>query len=112
MQKLRIGTGAVTAEIWTLGAALNGVWAPDRDGNLAQVVLGHADEAERLESTAYLGRSSVHTGTASATRGSASRASRTSSSAASSASTRCTQAQPASTVRSGLLPRPTPTMYG
>ncbi|HEX7397082.1 MAG TPA: aldose epimerase family protein [Propionibacteriaceae bacterium] len=55
MQKLRIGTGAVTAEIWTLGAALNSVWAPDRDGNLAQVVLGHADEAERLESTAYLG---------------------------------------------------------
>src|SRR5665811_2090263 len=55
MQKLRIGTGAVTAEIWTLGAALNAVWAPDREGNVAQVVLGHADEAERLASTAYLG---------------------------------------------------------
>ena len=55
MQKLRIGTGAVTAEIWTLGAALNAVWAPDRDGSLAQVVLGHADEAERLASKAYLG---------------------------------------------------------
>ncbi len=55
MEKLRIGTGAVTAEIWTLGAALNAVWAPDRDGTTAQVVLGHADEAERLASTAYLG---------------------------------------------------------
>ena len=55
MQKLRIGTGAVTAEIWTLGAALNGVWAPDRDGTSVQVVLGHADEAERLASNAYLG---------------------------------------------------------
>jgi aldose 1-epimerase len=55
MQKLRIGTGAVTAEIWTLGAALNAVWAPDRDGNPAQVVLGHTDEAERLASFAYLG---------------------------------------------------------
>lgn len=55
MQKLRIGTGAVTAEIWTLGAALNAVWAPDRDGNKAQVVLGHVDEAERLAAGAYLG---------------------------------------------------------
>ena len=55
MQKVRIGTGAVTAEIWTLGAALNAVWAPDRDGTPAQVVLGHANEAERLASTAYLG---------------------------------------------------------
>ena len=55
MQKLRIGTGAVTAEIWTLGAALNAVWAPDRDGTPVQVVLGHADEAERRASKAYLG---------------------------------------------------------
>jgi aldose 1-epimerase len=55
MQKLRIGTGAVTAEIWTLGAALNAVWAPDRDGHPAQVVLGHSDESERLASTEYLG---------------------------------------------------------
>ena len=55
MQKLLIGAGTVTAEIWTLGAALNAVWAPDRDGTLAQVVLGHTDEAERLASTAYLG---------------------------------------------------------
>ncbi len=55
MEKVRIGTGAVTAEIWTLGAALNGVWAPDRDGAVADVVLGHADEAERLAGTAYLG---------------------------------------------------------
>ena len=55
MQKVRIGTGAVTAEIWTLGAALNAVWAPDREGKLAQVVLGHSDGAERLASTAYLG---------------------------------------------------------
>ncbi|MHB1007885.1 MAG: aldose epimerase family protein [Propionibacteriaceae bacterium] len=55
MEKVRIGTGAVTAEIWTLGAALNGVWAPDRDGTLANVVLGHADEGERRAGTAYLG---------------------------------------------------------
>lgn len=55
MEKVRIGTGAVTAEIWTLGAALNGLWAPDRDGTLADVVLGHADEAERRAGTAYLG---------------------------------------------------------
>jgi aldose 1-epimerase len=55
MEKLRIGTGAVTAEIWTLGAALNAVWAPDRYGTPAQVVLGHADEAERRAAKAYLG---------------------------------------------------------
>jgi aldose 1-epimerase len=55
MEKVRIGTDAVTAEIWTLGAALNGVWVPDRDGNLADVVLGHGDEAARRAGKAYLG---------------------------------------------------------
>src|SRR5664279_91536 len=55
MEKLPIGTGTVTAEIWTLGAALNAVWAPDRDGTPARVVLGHTDEVDRLASTAYLG---------------------------------------------------------
>jgi aldose 1-epimerase len=55
MESLRIGTGAVTAEIWTLGAAVNGLWVPDRDGTVASVVLGHADEGERLAGKAFLG---------------------------------------------------------
>ncbi len=55
MESLRIGTGAVTAEIWTLGAAVNGLWVPDRDGTVVSVVLGHADEGERLAGKAFLG---------------------------------------------------------
>ena len=55
MESLRIGTGAVTAEIWTLGAAVNGLWVPDRGGTVASVVLGHADEGERLAGKAFLG---------------------------------------------------------
>lgn len=55
MERLRIGRGAVSAEVWTLGAALNSVWVPDRDGDVVSVVLGHADEAERLAAKAYLG---------------------------------------------------------
>lgn len=55
MERFRIGQGPVSAEIWTLGAALNAVWVPDRDGAVASVVLGHADEAERLAGNAFLG---------------------------------------------------------
>jgi aldose 1-epimerase len=55
METLRIGTGAVSAEIWTLGAALNALWVPDRDGVVASVVLGHADEGERLAGSSFLG---------------------------------------------------------
>jgi aldose 1-epimerase len=55
MESLRIGTGAVSAEIWTLGAALNSLWAPARDGEVTSVVLGHADEGERLAGNAFLG---------------------------------------------------------
>jgi aldose 1-epimerase len=55
METLRIGTGAVSAEIWTLGAALNALWVPDRDGAVTSVVLGHADEGERLAGNAFLG---------------------------------------------------------
>mgnify|MGYP001161692227 CR=1 FL=1 len=55
MQSLRIGTGAVSAEIWTLGAAVNALWAPDREGAVTSVILGHADEGERLAGNAFLG---------------------------------------------------------
>lgn len=55
MQSLRIGTGAVSAEIWTLGAAVNALWVPDRDGEVTSVILGHADEGERLAGNAFLG---------------------------------------------------------
>lgn len=55
MERLRIGRGAVSAEVWTLGAALNSVWVPDRDGDVVSVVPGHADDAERLAAKAFLG---------------------------------------------------------
>ncbi len=55
MRVVRIASSSVSAEIWTLGAAVNALEAPDRDGNRASVVLGHADEAARRVGEAYLG---------------------------------------------------------
>ena len=53
--RVRIGHPGLTAEIWTLGAALQAVEVPDAAGEVSSVVLGCRDEAARLESTAYLG---------------------------------------------------------
>ncbi len=51
----RIGHADLTAEVWTLGAALQAVEVPDRDGTVSSVVLGCRDEAARRASQAYLG---------------------------------------------------------
>lgn len=55
MEKIRIGGARLTAEIWTLGAALQSVEVPDASGRVSSVVLGCRDEAARRASTAYLG---------------------------------------------------------
>lgn len=41
--------------IMTLGASIHTVMAPDRDGEMADVALGHASVAEYLETPQYLG---------------------------------------------------------
>lgn len=55
MTRVRIGGGQLTAEVWTLGAALNAVEVPDATGAVSSVVLGCRDEAARQASKAYLG---------------------------------------------------------
>jgi len=45
------------AEIAQRGAALAGMWVPDRDGQLADVVLGHAPQRQRTSGRAFLGAS-------------------------------------------------------
>ena len=45
------------AEIAQRGAALAGMWVPDRDGQLADVVLGHAPQCQRTSGRAFLGAS-------------------------------------------------------
>ncbi len=55
MTRVRIGHDGLTAEIWTLGAALNAVEVPDGSGGVTSVVLGCRDEDARRASAAYLG---------------------------------------------------------
>jgi len=55
MQKLTLGQDRFTVEIWSRGACVNDVRMPDRDGNIASVVLGYAREEDRLAGHAYLG---------------------------------------------------------
>ncbi|MDR0283476.1 MAG: galactose mutarotase [Propionibacteriaceae bacterium] len=55
MQKITLGTGEFTVEIWSRGACVNDIRMPDRDGLIGSVVLGYATEADRLASGGYLG---------------------------------------------------------
>lgn len=54
-ESVRIGHDRLSAEIWTLGASLNDLRVPDRDGVLGPVVLGYADPADRRVAQGYLG---------------------------------------------------------
>lgn len=47
--------GAVTAEVLTLGARLQALYAPDRDGRHANIVLGGAGTADMLGEARYFG---------------------------------------------------------
>ena len=50
-----ISCGAVSAKVSDYGATLVQLWVPDRDGNLADVVLGCDDVAGYVEGQSYLG---------------------------------------------------------
>jgi aldose 1-epimerase len=54
-EKITLSNDQIEAEIWSLGAAVNDLKAPDRDGVLASVILGYADEAARRAGSGYLG---------------------------------------------------------
>lgn len=45
------------AEIAQRGAALAGMWVPDRDGQFADVVLGHAEQSQRTSGRSFFGAS-------------------------------------------------------
>jgi aldose 1-epimerase len=50
-----IGHDACLAAIWTLGAAVNSIYVPDRTGRLSPVVLGYNSANDRVAGEAYLG---------------------------------------------------------
>jgi len=50
-----IGHDRLLASIWTVGAALNSLWVPDRAGRMASVVLGFSNLTDRLRGVDYLG---------------------------------------------------------
>jgi aldose 1-epimerase len=52
---ITIGHDTCRAEIWTLGAAVNGVWVPDRDGALANVHPSLASPEARLAGKGFFG---------------------------------------------------------
>jgi aldose 1-epimerase len=51
----RLAAAGISAEVLTLGAALNAVRCPDRDGHLADVVLSPREPADRYDAARYLG---------------------------------------------------------
>lgn len=55
MPVITLSYGGISADIWTLGAAVNDLRLPDRDGRVASVVLGYANRADRLAGRAYCG---------------------------------------------------------
>lgn len=52
---ITIGHARCRVDIWTLGAAVNGLWVPDRAGALGRVCPGYATADERLAARSYLG---------------------------------------------------------
>jgi len=55
MEKFTLSQGGFAVEIWSRGACVNDVRMPDRDGNLASVVLGYGCEEDRIAGRAFLG---------------------------------------------------------
>ena len=55
MKKITLGHGQFSVDIWSRGACVNDVRMPDREGNIASVVLGYDREEDRLAGRAYLG---------------------------------------------------------
>ncbi len=55
MEKITLTDGPYRAEIWSRGACVNDLRAPDRQGRVGPVLLGYASEADRLAGEGYLG---------------------------------------------------------
>ena len=55
MEKVILGRGDFTVEIWSRGAAVNDLRLPDRTGKVESVILGYAREEDRMRGTGYLG---------------------------------------------------------
>ena len=50
-----IASGPITAAITDFGGSLVSLWVPDKDGNLADVVLGYDSPADYLKDDVFLG---------------------------------------------------------
>jgi len=55
MQKIVLADGDFSVEIWSLGACVNDIRMPARDGSVASVVLGYDNEEDRRSGQVYLG---------------------------------------------------------
>jgi len=55
VEAITLEAGAVSATVLTLGSTLQSVLCPDREGRVADVVLGHDQPEEYLAHTAYFG---------------------------------------------------------
>ncbi|MDR2931355.1 MAG: galactose mutarotase [Propionibacteriaceae bacterium] len=55
MEKVILGRGDFTVEVWNRGACVNDVRMPDRDGRVESVLLGYATDADRVAGEGYLG---------------------------------------------------------
>ncbi len=55
MEKITLGSGEFTVEIWSRGASVNDLRMPDKAGQVASIVLGYRGDDDRLASGGYLG---------------------------------------------------------
>ncbi|MDR1078297.1 MAG: galactose mutarotase [Propionibacteriaceae bacterium] len=52
---IRLANDSCEVTVWSLGAAVNDIRVPDRQGRLESVVLGYSSVGDRLEGRSYLG---------------------------------------------------------
>ncbi|MCL2736127.1 MAG: galactose mutarotase [Propionibacteriaceae bacterium] len=55
MEKIWLAQGDFAVEVWSLGACVNDIRMPDREGRVESVLLGYDTEEDRRAGTGYLG---------------------------------------------------------
>ena len=55
MERVTLGSGDFTVEVWSRGACVNDIRMPDREGILSSIVLGYSTDEDRCAGTGYFG---------------------------------------------------------
>lgn len=55
VDRITLGNGRIEVALLTLGASINAVRVPDRDGRIADIALGHATLAEYVDQPQFMG---------------------------------------------------------